>query len=172
MNYFEQELRRVADVCDGIINPTFAGRACYGDLGSDNRVKLEFVTLRQADHYPALKATILNRIEGEVDTLLFRFEDIWGKKHDKGYDGGIPHIWTNDGKSEWYSYYPTGADIKQLAAELGAYLAVFTDRSLIPEKAQGRVGEKESVIKTIRESKQNPAPRKDASTRNKQGPEL
>ena len=60
MNYFEQELRRVEAACGGISNPVFAGRACYGDLGGDNRVKLQFVTLGYADHYEALKATVLN----------------------------------------------------------------------------------------------------------------
>jgi len=174
MNYFEQELRRVAGACDGIINPTFAGRACYGDLGGDNRVKLQFVTLGHADHYAALKATVLNRTDGEVDTLLLRFEDTWGKKQvsNPNFKSGIiPYIWTSNRESEWYVYRPTDADVKQLAAELGAYLDVFIDRSRIPEKARGQ-GEKESVLKTIRESKQNPAPRKEASSRKKPGQEL
>jgi hypothetical protein len=96
MNYFEQELRRIANACGEVTNPTFAGRACYGDLGNDNRAKLEFVTQGYANQYDAVKATVLNRTEGEVDSLLFRFEDVWGKKHDKGYSGGIPHIWTHD----------------------------------------------------------------------------
>jgi hypothetical protein len=174
MNYFEQELRRVAKACNGIINPTFAGRVCYGDLGGDNCVKLQFVTLGHADHYAALKATILNRADGEIDALLFRFEDTWGKKQVSNpnfREGIIPYIWTSDRKSEWYVYNPTDADIKQLAAEVGAYLGVFTDRSRIPEQARGQ-GEKESVIKTIREAKQNPAPRKEAPARKKQGQEL
>ena len=80
MNFFEHELRRVADACGGVINLTFAGRACYGDLGGDNRVKLQFVTLGHANNYVALEATVLNRTEGKVDSLLFRFEDVWGKK--------------------------------------------------------------------------------------------
>ena len=175
MNYFEQELRRVAKACGEVGSPTFAGRACYGDLGGDNRVKLQFVTLGHADHYSALKATVLNRSDGEVDTLLFRFADTWGKKQVSNpnfRDGVIPYIWTYNGESEWYVYRPTDADIKQLAAEIGAYLAVFTDRSLVPEKARGQTGEKESVIKTIRDSKQNPPPRKDAQSQRKSGPEL
>jgi len=175
MNYFEQELRRVAGACKGIINPTFAGRACYGDLGGDNRFKLQFITLGYADHYAALKATILNRSDGEVDTLLFRFNDIWGKKqvpNPNFRDGVIPYIWTCDDKSEWYVYRPTDADIKQLAAEVSAYLDVFTDHSLLPDKMQGKTGEKESVINTIRNSKTSPAQRKDASARKKTEQEL
>ena len=173
MNYFEQELRRIANACGGILDPTFAGRACYGDLGGENRVKLQFVTLGHADHYAALKATVLNRTEGEVDTLLLRFGDIWGKKqvtNPNFREGVIPHIWTDGRESEWYVYKPTDADIKQLVSELGAYLEVFIDHSRIPEKARGQ-SEKESVLKTIRESKQNPAPRKEAPSRKKPGQE-
>ena len=172
MNYFEQELRRVAKACDGIINPTFAGRACYGDLGGDNRVKLQFVTQGTHEHYEALEATVLNRLDGKVDSLLFRFKDTWGKKQVSNpnfREGIVPYIWTYQGNSEWYVYRPTDADIKQLATEVGAYLAVFTDHSLIPEKT--KADEKASVIKTIRDAKQTAAPRNTASARKKQEPE-
>jgi hypothetical protein len=179
MNFFEQELRRLTKHCDGINNPTFAGRACYVDLGGDNRAKLEFVTGIVADRYEAVKATILNRSEGEVDTLRFRFEDIWGRKQvaNPNFSKGIvPYIWTydraNKGDSEWYVYKPTDADIKKLAVEVSGYLAVFTDRSLIPEKTQGRTGNKDSVIKTIRDSKQKPTPPKKASGKKKTETEL
>ena len=168
MNFFEQELRRIVGACDGISNPTFVGRACFADLGGDNRVKLQFVTLGTHEQYEALKATVLNRSDGEVDSLLFRFSDTWGKKFDHGYKDGIPHIWTYNGKTEWYAYRPSDADIKKLAAEAGAYLAVFTDRFRVPEKAR----EQDSVIKTIREAKKNPAPRRDTQARNKSGPDL
>jgi len=167
MNYFEQELRRIAGACGEITNPTFAGRACYADLGGDNRVKLQFVELGTHAKFEALRATILNRSEGEVDTLLFRFKDTWGSKpvlnNPNFRYGVIPYIWTYQGDSEWYAYRPTDADMKKLAAEVGSYLGVFTDRSRIPEKAW----EQDSVIKTLREAKKNPAPRKDTQARNK-----
>jgi len=176
MSFFERELQRIADVCKNITNPTFAGRACYGDLGGDNRVKLQFVTLGRSDHYEALKATVLNRTEGEVDSLLFRFEDIWGKKHNKGYNGGIPHIWTNDRKADWYAYTPTAADIKVLATEVSAYLHVFVDRSLVAEKSKGisaeKAGEKDSVVKEIRGAKKPATTRKPSQTRKKTDPDL
>jgi hypothetical protein len=144
MNYFEQELRRLAKACDGIINPTFVGRACYGDLGGDNRVKLLFVTKGCAGHYEALKAMVLNRLDGEVDTLVFRFKDIWGHKavgNPNFREGVIPHILTNGGESAWYVYRPTDADFKLLAENVSAYLAVFKGRSLIPEKMHGQTGD-------------------------------
>ena len=138
MNFFEQELRKLVSVCDGVSNPVFAGRACYGDLGGDNRVKLQFVTMGYADNYEALKATILNRTDGEVDVNTFRFADIWGKKKvsNPNYsDGFIPHIYSNGLKVDWPVYKPTDADFKQLADSVSAYVNVFADRSAVIEKA-------------------------------------
>ena len=174
MNIFEQELRRLAKACAGITNPVFAGRACYGDLGAENRVKLQFVTLGHADHYEALKATILNRAEGEVDTLLFRFSDVWGAKQVSNpnfREGVIPHIWKGSRDHDWYAYRPTDADIRRLAAEVGGYVAVFTVRAPIREQHRERPDEKESVVEKLREAKQNPAPRK-AAPKKERGPEL
>ena len=118
-------------------NPVFAGRACYLDLGGDNRAKLLFVTMGHADHYEALKVAVLNRLDGEVDALVFRFGDIWGNKpvSNPNFREGIkPHIWTDGGKSDWYVYRPTDADFRQLAAAVSGYLDVFTDRSHSREK--------------------------------------
>lgn len=163
MNFFEQQLRRLASACKGVKNPVFAGRVCYGDLGEDNRVKLQFITLGHADHYPAIKASILNRAEGEVDSLVFRFSDVWGKKMDSSYNGGIPHIWSSGGKDDWYSYKPTDQDFKILAGQLGGYLDVFTIHA--PAR------EKESVVKKLREPRQEAASRKSTPKKNRE-PEL
>jgi len=173
MNYFEQELRRVAKACEGLSNPTFAGRACYADLGGDNRVKLQFVTLGTMDKYEALEATILNRIDGEVDRLLFRFSDAWGKRQTPNFSNGIfPHIWKYKDKFEWHSYKPTDADIKQLATEVNAYIGVFTDRSLSPEKSRSKAGEKDSVVKEIRDAKKSSGTRKTSQARKNTEPDL
>ena len=176
MNYFEQDLRRVAKACEGLSNPTFAGRACYADLGGDNRVKLQFVTHGTHAKYEALEATILNRTDGKVDSLLFRFADVWGSKpvpNNPNFRQGVkPYIWTYQDKSEWYAYKPTDADIKQLAAEVSAYIGVFTDRSLSPEKSRSKAGEKDSVVKEIRDAKKSPGTRKTSQARKNSEPDL
>jgi len=145
MNFFEQELRKLAAHCNVIENPVFSGRACYGDLGGDNRIKLQFVTMGVADNYVALKATILNRTDGEVDVNTFRFADVWGRKQVSNpnfKEGFMPHIWTYGLKTEWPVYKPTGADFKQLADAVSAYAEVFTNRSIAPEKAQVQAAKK------------------------------
>lgn len=171
MNFYEQELRRVAAACSGISNPVFAGRACYGDLGGENRVRLQFTTLGYANRYEALKATVLNRADGVVDTLLFRFSDVWGKKMDTSHNNGVPHIWTYNGKHEWYSYRPTDKDIRELAGAVSGYLSVFAVHAPSREQAKAESVEKESVVQKLRESKQGGTPRK-SSAKKGRGPEL
>jgi hypothetical protein len=131
LNFFEQELRKLVDASIDLDNVKFAGRACYGDLGGQNRAKMQFITTGIADHYSTLAVDILNRTDGKVDSLLFRFEDVWGKKPTSNpnfRDGVIPHIWTDGLKSDWYVYKPTPADFEQLANAVSNYLSVFMER--------------------------------------------
>jgi hypothetical protein len=172
MNFFEQQLRRLAAACDGVSNPVFAGRACFGDLGADNRVKLQFVTLGHADHYVAVKATVLNRAEGEVDTLLFRFRDAWGEKKYSNNRSGVPYIWTYNGEDDWYGYKPTDQDFRVLAGQLGGYLDVFAVRAPAREKAKVPHGERESVVKKLRGAKQGRVPHNPVAAKKDNEPEL
>ena len=170
MNYFEQELRKLAKFCEGIQDPVFAGRACYADLGGDNRMKLEFATGMVADHYSTLRATILNRSEGVVDISLFRFSDVWGKKQvdNRNFQSGIiPYIWTYQGKSEWYVYQPNNTDFKQLAAEVSGYIGVFSVHDRVPERK-----EPESVVGKIREQTKAPSDAPPKTKRKKAEQEL
>ena len=78
MTFYEQELRKIV----GAQHPdaTYVGRACYVRLNDMNRAKIQFVTGMIASQYNALQLTILNRSEGQVDTLRLRFSDLLGIK--------------------------------------------------------------------------------------------
>lgn len=137
MNFFEGELRKLFGDGKTISSPSFAGRACLGTLGKDLRVRAQFVTTGYADHYDALKITVMNRTEGEVDSLLVKFRDVLGKKMIPGNpyfkNGLFPHIWVCDGKAEWYAYQPTQADRNLLRQQVSEYLDPFRDR--MPERS-------------------------------------
>lgn len=112
--------------------PAYSGRACLGTLGKDLRVRAQFVTSGYADHYNALKITVLNRTDGPVDTLILKLKDVWGKKsvsNPNFRDGIYPHIWDDHGKADWYVYRPTEADYKKIRQAVGEYLGVFRERS-------------------------------------------
>ena len=131
-NFFEQELQKLFG--DGIIigDPAFSGRSCYGTLGKDLRVRAQFITTRVSDEYDALKLTVLNRTEGQVDAMVLRLKDLLGKKPVPGnpnFPNGVsPYIWNDYGKLEWYAFRPTPADYETIRQAAEQYLDVFRDR--------------------------------------------
>ena len=132
-NFFEHELGKLFGDGEIIQSPRFTGRACLGTLGKDLRVRAQFVTTGIADHYDALKITVLNRKDGPIDTLMLKLKDVWGKKpvlnNPNFRDGIFPHIWVDGGKPEWYAYQPTPADMERLCQEVEQYLSVFRERT-------------------------------------------
>ena len=111
---------------------TYVGRACYVRLSDMNRAKIQFVTGSVANQYNALQMTILNRSEGQVDTLRLRFSDLLGTKvtSNPNFRNGVdPHIWDDYGKVDWYVYHPTRQDYEKLSNAVSDYLEVFQDMS-------------------------------------------
>ena len=131
-NFFEQELEKLFGGGEIMGDPTYSGRSCYGTLGKDLRVRAQFITTHIADQYDALRLTVLNRTDGQVDALILRFKDLLGKKPVPGNpnfrNGVVPHIWQDYGKVEWYAYNPTAADYETTRQAAGQYLEVFRDR--------------------------------------------
>ena len=84
-------------------------------LSDMNRAKIQFVTGIVANQYNALQLTILNRSEGQVDTLRLRFSDLLGTKatSNPNFRNGVdPHIWDDYGKVDWYVYTPPGRTMR------------------------------------------------------------
>ena len=102
------------------------------ELGRDLRVRAQFIPSGYADHYDALKITVLNRTDGPVDTLVLKLKDLLGMKPVPGNpyfpNGVAPHIWLDQGKPEWYAFQPTAADYDTIRQAAKQYLDVFRDR--------------------------------------------
>lgn len=128
-NFFEQELRKLFGDGEIIHDPVFVGRACVGGLDAGRQVRAEFVTMGHADHYEALRLTLMDNDLGVVDKLPLRLKDVWGKQkipNNPYLKSGVdPYIWVNDDKTDWYAYHPTPADYQQLRQAAGSYLEVF-----------------------------------------------
>ena len=93
MTFYEQELRKI--IGEQYPDATYVGRACYVRLSDMNRAKIQFVTGIVSNQYNALQMTILNRSEGQVDTLRLRFSDLLGTKvtSNPNFRNGVdPHI--------------------------------------------------------------------------------
>lgn len=133
MNFFERELKKLMDESAILKDRKYVGRLCYGTVGKDIRARIEFVTTGIRDRYDGIKVSIINRKEGIVDSMLFRFLDIWGKKkvsNPNFKDGILPHIWIDDGKSDWYVFHPGKEDYRQLFTGIEQYLSVFGDMEM------------------------------------------
>ena len=86
----------------------------------------------RADYYEALRITMLNRTEGQVDVITMRLSDLLGKKRTANFPEGVyPYIWRYRDKVEWYAYQPTPADYKIIREAAASYLDVF--RQPMPE---------------------------------------
>ena len=130
-NFFEQELRKLFGSGEIMQNPKFVGRVCLGELGGDLRARAEFVTMGWADHYEALKLTVLNRTDGEVDQLTLSFRDVLGRKtvSDPSCPKGIiPGINAYGDKAWWQIYQPIAADYQCLRQVADDYLNAFREQ--------------------------------------------
>lgn len=133
MTFFEQELRRLFEHDAVFADARFVGNACYGRLTDNIRVKINFVDCKVKDNYDALKVTILNRNEGQIDSMILRFRDLWGMKQTSNpnfREGVSPHLWVDYGKASWYVYKPNQGDYKQLAEAVRNYVEVFQEPEL------------------------------------------
>ena len=132
-NFFEQELRKLFGDGEIIHDPVFVGRACVGGLDAGRQVRAEFVTMGHADHYEALRLTLMDNDLGVVDKLTLRLKDVWGKQkipNNPYLKSGVdPYIWVNDDKADWYAYYPTPADYQVLRQAASDYLGAFQERT-------------------------------------------
>lgn len=79
MTFFEEELKKIMAESAILKDQRYVGRICYGTIGEDLRARIEFVTLGISNQYAGLKASIFNRKEGVVDSVLLRFMDVWGQ---------------------------------------------------------------------------------------------
>ena len=131
-SFFDQELWHLFGDGKIIDSPACSGRACFGSLGKDLRVRAQFVSTHISGEYDALKLTVLNRTDGPVDTQVLKLKDLLGKKPVPGNpnfrSGVAPHIWDDYGKFEWYAYRPTNADYETIRKAVKQYLDVFRER--------------------------------------------
>ncbi len=81
----------------------FTGRTMLAKLDDDLRVKLQFITTHISGQYNAILATVINRIDGEVDRQTFKFSDIIGTVQRPNLSPIAPHMWEYDGKASWYT---------------------------------------------------------------------
>lgn len=142
MNFFEKELRRLFENSGIFIDPRFAGRMCLARLTETINVKLEFTPASPAifERYDAVKASVLSRSGGLVDSAVFHFADILGRKTvpDHPNFAGFPYIRKSGGQSvwEWHAYKPSPRDFEMIADTVDSYLEMFREPAQRQEMSQ------------------------------------
>lgn len=114
MNFFEKELRKIFWGDNTICSPFYVDGVCFGTLGKDHLVQLEFAGEKASEGLcDILKIVIAHRVSGELNTIEISLKDILGDKvicnvfreTDKWY-------WVEE--SSWDLYYPTWEDRRRL----------------------------------------------------------
>lgn len=125
MNKTEHEMRILFGESDLFYDAMFCGKMMIGKIDHDIRVKLEFISTHIANQYNAMKVTILNRTDGEIDKTVIPFKDIIGLKN--GYD---PYIWDDDNSKGWYGFKPTSDEYDRISNTIHDYMSMFADENL------------------------------------------
>ena len=71
MNYFEKQMRILFGESELFSEAMCSGKMMIGKIDQDVRVKLEFISTNIAKQYNAMKVTVLNRTEGEIDKTVY-----------------------------------------------------------------------------------------------------
>ena len=125
MNYFEKQMRILFGESELFSEAMCSGKMMIGKIDHDIRVKLEFISTHIANQYNAMKVTVLNRTDGEIDKTVIPFKDIIGLKN--GYD---PYIWDDDNSKGWYGFKPTSDEYDRISNTIHDYMSMFADENL------------------------------------------
>lgn len=136
MNFYEQEMRQMFQGKPLFQDAKFTGRTMLAKLDDDLRVKFQFVFTHIADHYDAIRATVINRTDGEVDKETFKFADAIGKINFRGMTID-PYIWQYHDDISWYGFKISNQQRAAIAETVVSYLSMYRAEELaVPTQDQ------------------------------------
>lgn len=132
MNLYEKEMRMMFENNNIIKKPLIVGRTLTGILDEDLRIKLKFIASEVQGKYDTIRAVIINRTNGEVDSQNFLFADIIGmQSRPNGLEPTVPHMWDNGNpKGAWYGAGPTIAEKAQIGDKVLEYAEMYLDQGM------------------------------------------
>lgn len=95
MNFFEKELRKVFWGDDMIGSPFYVDGVCFGTLGRDYLVQIEFATSQVNGQFDVLKIVVAHRINGQPNIYEIPLKVILEDKVIyRGLEGtSLPYMW-------------------------------------------------------------------------------
>lgn len=139
MNFFETTLRKIFDNVEGIENTKYIGRTCIADIGGGKVMKALFTQMGMTGNKKnALSVSIISKNDGEIDTTVIRFADIWTQRFRICGNIEAPQIWFRDDKPEWFTPQPTTNDFLKLSNMITEYVAFYSELNM--EQNEGMSG--------------------------------
>lgn len=112
MNFFEGQFRKMLWGSDMICSPFYVDGVCFGTLGRDHLVQMEFIASQDEFQFDELEIVVVNRAGGQQKTFNIRLKDVL---EDKAIcrtliKAGTPYLWFDVGTNDHVSYEPTWED--------------------------------------------------------------
>lgn len=116
MNFFEKQFRRMLWGDNAIIAPFYVDGVCFGTLGRDYLIQMEFTDPQEKYRFDTLEIVAAHRRSDELNTIHIQLEDVLGKKFifPAKEGSGSSHMWVNRDLPGWNSYQLTQGDWDRL----------------------------------------------------------
>lgn len=114
MNFFEKQFRRMLWGSDLISSPFYMDGVCFGTLGKDHLVQMEFLVSEEGGYlFDVLEIVVVRRAGGQQTTVKLQLKDILGGKVIfRGAPREVASHWFD--VDNWISYNLTQADWNRL----------------------------------------------------------
>ncbi len=117
MNFFEGQFRKMFWGSDMIQSPFYVDGVCFGTVGRDHLVQMQFIAFQDIDQFDGLEIVVVHRTSGQQETFYLRLEDIWERViilSKSGYSREAIPCWFNVKTNSSTSYGPTWEEWKRL----------------------------------------------------------
>ena len=101
----------LTEAVEGIENVKYIGRSCVADIGGGKVMKASFTQMGMTGGKKnALSVSIISKNDGEIDSNIIRFADIWDRRFRVCGNVEAPQIWFRNENAEWFTPEPTKED--------------------------------------------------------------
>jgi len=134
-----ESLKKIFDNVEGIENVRYLARDCYADLGGGKVMRAYFSSSDMGRQKDALSVQIMTREKGRLDAVVFRFNELWPQRYETCGNAVGPHIWTYQGKDEWYTPEPSESDYMKLSEQVSNYVGFFSELDMEQNEGMGGI---------------------------------
>lgn len=129
MDFYEQEMQKMFGENQCLQKTEFVGKTMLAMLDDRKLLKVEFINTAAANHYNAVRVSIIDKENGVMDKQIMKFSEIIGTYKLRSSSESIqPFMWDDGERSEWYVPI-TNAQKAKIAEKVISYAEMFQDQS-------------------------------------------